>query len=306
MKTKNLFSIAIFMMAIIGLTLTGCQKEKIADPAKDSASLQQLSTDEESVESAMDESMNDLNNFLYTGGLKSTDSLPCNAVLDSTTIINDTITKYLTFNGLNCNQTRIRTGKVIIKKLVGVQWFNPGAIVIIRHIDFTITKVSNGKSITFNSVKSHQNVSGGIIGFSTEPVVHKAWGHIAVTFTNGDTKSWSVARQKTFTGTFPDLIMTTDGFGTEAGFSNLVVWGVNRNNENFYTQILQSVVHRQACDWKPCSGIKKHQIPADSKSATLTFGYDSNNQPVTGNDCPVKYKLDWQKNNNSGTVYLWL
>ena len=254
----------------------------------------------------MDESMNDLNNFLYSGGLKSTDSLPCNAVLDSTTTINDTITKYLTFNGLNCNQTRIRTGKVIIKKLVGMPWIVPGAFVIIRHIDFTVTKVSNGKSITFNSVKYHQNVSGGIIGNGTEPVVHRAWGNMDVTFDNGDTRSWSVARQKTYTGTIPNLIMTTDGFGTEAGFTNLVVWGINRNNENFYTQILQSVVHRQACDWKPCSGIKKHSIPADSKSATLTFGYDSNNQPVTGNDCPVKYKLDWQKNNHSGTVYLWL
>jgi hypothetical protein len=118
---------------------------------------------------------------------------------------------------------------------------------------------------------------------------------------------WNVARQKTFTGTPPNnLILTTDGFGAAGEYNNLLVWGVNRQGENFYSQIQQSIVHRQVCDWNPVSGIKKHAIPADNKSATLTFGYDSSNQPVTGNACPTKFRFDWQKNNNSGTVYLWL
>ena len=310
MKTKNMLRLAFFVLAIVSLSFTGCKKEKNENPSNESASLQQLSLDEESVESGMDESMNDVNMLLSAGGLKSTDSLPCHATLDSTTVYNDTLTIYLTYDGLNCNQTRIRTGKVIIKKQIGTHWIDAGTTVIVRHIDFTITIVSNQKSFTVNSLKTHKNVSGGIIaqlGNETTTIVHRTWGHVNVAFEDGTAKVWNVARQKTFTGTYPNtLIMTTDGFGTSGEFNNLVVWGINRNGENFYTQIIQPVVHRQVCDWKPCSGIKKHSIPGDSKSATLTFGYDINNQPVTGEECPVKYKVDWQKNNHSGTVFLML
>ena len=100
--------------------------------------------------------------------------------------------------------------------------------------------------------------------------------------------------------------MTVDGFGTEGSYQQLVVWGTNRLGEAFFTQITESVVHKEVCDGDPCSGVKVHQIPSDNKMATITFGYDNNNQLITNGDCPTKYKLDWQKNNHSGTVYLFL
>jgi hypothetical protein len=65
-------------------------------------------------------------------------------------------------------------------------------------------------------------------------------------------------------------------------------------------------VHRMACNFDPVSGIIHYAIPAYDKSATITFGYDSNNQLITNGDCPTKYRLDWQYNGNSGTFYLWL
>ncbi|MDP1622856.1 MAG: hypothetical protein Q8M08_11020 [Bacteroidales bacterium] len=310
MKTKNLFRLTFLVLAIFGLSLTGCQKEKNVNPPADSSSLQQLSNDEESVESALNESMNDVNNLLSNGNLKSTQMLPCNATIDSTVVVNDTLTIYITYNGLNCSGTRYRTGKVEIKKHVGTHWYQQGATVKVRHINFTITKVSNQKSITLNSVHVHKNVSGGVIwqlGNGMNAIVHRTWGHANVTFDDGTTKIWNVARQKTFTGTPPaNLVLTIDGFGTVGDYANLLVWGLNRQGEHFYTQINQPVVHRQVCDWDPVSGIKKHAIPSDSKSATLTFGYNSNNQPITGNECPTKFRVDWQKQNNSGTVYLWL
>lgn len=299
----------ILFAAITAFTFTGCKKDKTENPA-DASSLTQLSKDEEAVEVASDESMTDVNGILSQGSLKSTEMLPCNATIDSTAVANDTITIYITYNGLNCNGTRYRTGKVEIRKQVGQHWYEQGATVIVKHINFTITKVSNQKTITLNGVKVYKNVSGGVIwqlGNQFSAIVHRVRGHVNVTFEDGTTKTWNVARQKTFTGTAPNnLILTTDGFGMVGEYYNLVVWGVNRQGENFYTQILQPVVHRQVCNWDPVSGIKNHAIPDDNKSATLTFGFDSNNQPVTGEDCPTKYKVDWQKNNQSGTVYLWL
>jgi hypothetical protein len=100
--------------------------------------------------------------------------------------------------------------------------------------------------------------------------------------------------------------MTIDGFGLADGYDNLVLWGLNRNNEQFYTQILQSVIHREVCSFDPWTGQKKMMIPFQNKGATLTFGYDSNDQPISGDACPSKYKVDWKKGSNSGTIYLFL
>ena len=309
MKTKSIFRFMALLLVVTGLSLSGCKKDKNSNSNVDPTSMQQLANDENQVQSASDESINDVNAFLSGGSLKSTESVPCNATVDSTAVVNDTITYYITYNGKNCSGTRTRTGQVEIKKKVGTHWFQAGATVIVKHINFTITKLSNGKSITLNGVKTHENVTGGLLfqlGTGVTSIIHKTWGHETVTFSDNTTKSWNIARQRTFTGTPSDVVITLDGFGTEDNYSNLVVWGTNRQGENFYTQITQSVVLRQACGWDPCAGIKIHQIPADSKSATLTFGFDSNNQPITGTDCPTKYKLDWQKNNHSGTVYLAL
>ncbi len=308
MKTRNLIRLTALLIAVVALSVTGCKKDK-STSSVDPASMQQLANDENQVQNASDEAMNDVNNILSGGNLKSTESLPCNATIDSTSVVNDTITIHITYHGLNCSGTRYRTGQVEIKKKFGSHWYQAGATVIVKHINFTITKVASQKTITLNGIKTHENVSGGVIpqlGNGITSIVQKTWGNETVTFSDNTTRVWNIARQKTFTGTPGQLVMTLDGFGTEDNYSNLVVWGTNRQNENFYTQITQSVVMRQACDWDPCSGIKIHQIPSDSKSATLTFGFDSNNQPVTGTNCPTKYKLDWQKNNHSGTAFLWL
>jgi len=309
MKT-NLIRLVFLFLAVTGLSLSGCKKDKNTGASDDSASMQQLSKDEEAVESASEESMNDVNNLLAGGSLKSTERrVPCNAKIDSTAVVNDTITIYITYNGVNCMGNRFRSGKVEIKKQVGTHWFQQGATVMVRHIDFAITKMKNQKMITLNGVRFYQNVSGGLIwqiGPDLPTIVHRTWGYVNISFEDGTTKTWNIARQNTFSGIFPDnLSLTSDGFGTVDGYENLVAWGLNRHGENFYTQILQPVTRCENCNWDPLSGITKHSIPAGSKSATLTFGYDENDQPVV-NECPSKYKLDWQRNNKSGTIFLWL
>lgn len=308
MKT-NLLKISMMLLAVFALSLTSCKKDKDTDPA-DPSSLQQLSRDEEFVEAATDETMNDVEMVMSQGDLKSTTMLPCNATVDSVVVANDTMVIYITYNGNNCNNTRFRTGQVEIRKRVGTHWFMPGAAVIVKHINFAITRIATNKTIVLNGVKIHRNVTGGVIwqlGNGIESIVHRTRGHVTVTFEDSTFKTWNIARQRTYTGVPPqNLVITTDGFGEAGNLNNLTVWGLNRQGERFYTQIIQPVVVRQFCDWDPVAGIKKHAIPDDSKSATLTFGYNSQNQPVTGNECPTKYKLDWVRHNQSGTVYLWL
>jgi len=308
MKTKNLLPLALILISAMVLSLSSCKKDDISTGKADPASLTQLSADENTIETIMNDAESDVSSVMSNnGGFKSTAWLPCNATLDSLAIVNDTVTMYITYNGLNCNGTRNRTGKIEIKKKVGMHWVEAGAAVTYRYIDFTVTRVATNKSITLNGTKTFVNVNGGHrwqVGTSITSFVERISGSMQASFDNGTSRTWNVARQLTYTGTPGNFNLSIDGFGAAGDYQNLVVWGTNRQGEEFFTQITQSVVCRQACDWDPVSGIKIHQIPADNKSATITFGYDSNNQPITGDDCPSRYRVDWQQNNQSGTFFL--
>jgi hypothetical protein len=309
MKTKNLFQLAIILVSAITLTLTSCKKDNLDQGAADPTTLKQLSADENDVEGIMNDAEGDVTSVMSNngGGLKSTEWLPCHATVDSLAITNDTVTIFITYNGLTCNGRQNRTGKIEIKKKVGTHWELAGAAIIVKYINFTVTHVATNKSITLNGTKTFVNVNGGhrwMVGTIITSYVERVSGTMQASFDNGTSRIWNVARQLTVTGTPGQFNLTIDGFGTAGDYQNLVVWGTNRQGEEFFTKIAQPVVCRQACDWDPVSGIKIHQIPSGSMSATVTFGFDDNNQPIVGDNCPTRYKLDWQKDNKSGTSYL--
>jgi hypothetical protein len=306
MKTRNIFKLAVLFVAVAGINIAGCKKDK---DNTDTTSMQQLSKDEVTVDNATNDALNDANTVLSGGSsAKGIGNFPCNATIDSishSTV--DTVVYYMTFNGLNCIGNRTRTGTVIVKRPKSVHWIDAGATVSVTYVNVVSTKVSSGKSLTINGTKFFENVNGGLLselGTSITSVTHKITGSIQATFDDGTTRTWTIARQRVFTGTPGNLVLTESGFGTAGSYSNLVVWGINRNGEQFYTQLTTPVVFRESCGWDPESGVKVHQIPGDTKSATITFGYDSNDQPVTGSNCATMYKLDWVKKTHSGTIYL--
>lgn len=312
MKTNLIFRLLLVLAVTTTVILAGCKKdEPEPQPPSTTESLQQLSIDDNNIQSISDENMDDAMNVVSGGGpLKATNMMwPCNATIDSTNVINDTITYYITYNGLNCSEKFFRTGQVIVKRRAGIPWIHEGATVSVQLIDFHITRVATGQTVTLNGTQLFTNVSGGniwMLGYGLDALVHRVQGYMNATFDDSTTRMWYIARQRTLTGTMGALVMTIDGFGEADGYTNLVTWGVNRNGEPFYAQINEPVVHKQVCNADPCSGIIHYSIPVVDKSATITFGYDSNNQLITNGDCPTKYRLDWQFDGNSGTFYLWL
>lgn len=311
MKTRSILNLSFLILASSLFIFSSCKKENIQKGKSDSASMEQLSNDENNMEAVTDDALKDVESVLsyQGGGYKSLGSLPCNATLDSASVVNDTVTLFITYNGLSCNGNRSRTGQVEIRKRIGTHWGQAGASIQIRYIDFAVTKVATGRTITLNGVKIFENVSGGFIwqlGLSRSTIIQKVSGNMQITFDNGDTRSWNIARQRTYTGSVGHLSMTVDGFGSSGEYSNLVTWGTNRNGEDFYTSIAQSIVHRESCGWDPVAGVKVHRIPAQDKSATLTFGYNSSGTLVTGDECPTHFRLDWINGTYSGTKYIAL
>jgi len=309
MKTKTLHHLAIILVSAITLTLTSCAKSDLNEGVVNPESLEQLASDENNVESIMNDAESDITSMMSnnSGNLKSTEWLPCNATIDSLAVVNDTVTLFITYDGLNCNGTRNRTGKIEIKAHVGTHWEQAGATVIYKCINFTVTRVATNKSVTLNGTKTFVNVNGGHrwqVGTLIDSYVEKVSGTMLASFDNGTNRTWNVARQLTYTGTPGQFLLSIDGFGSAGEYQKLVIWGTNRQGEEFFTQITQSVVCRQACEWNPVSGIKIHQIPSDNKGATITFGYNDNNEPIVGDECPTRYRVDWQKNNASGTSFL--
>ena len=315
MKTNNLIRLSAILVILLGLIFTGCTKKTTTDTtSSNTSSLQQLTIDENNMENNSDEAMNDANAVLSPGGLlKSSELLPCNATIDSTPVHNDTITIYIRYHGYTCNNNKYITGNIEIIKNINTNWHDPGATVFVKFIDFKVTRVATQKSMTFNGTKTFVNVSGGFIwqlGYQIQALVQRVTGAIQVTFDDNSIKTWNINKQRTLTrviiGTNAHLLLTIDGLGSADGYDKLVNWGVNRNGENFYIQITQSVIMKEACDWDPSCGIEFFQIPAKHKSETVTFGYDSSNNllPCDGDICPTWYRVDWTINNQSGTFFL--
>jgi len=304
MKTNDLKNLAIVLVAVIGISITGCKKE---EKKADTDSMEQLSKDKNTVQSASDEGINDANGVLEKGMSKDY-QLPCNVTLDTIIISGDTIQYTLYYHGLNCLQNIYREGTVIVKKKISDVWENAGAKVYVQFINFTITK--HARTVTINGIKVFENVSGGFVNNlgdgTTTSVTHKISGSIQATFDDGSTRTWNIARQLTYSGnaSAQQLILTADGFGSADGYSNLETWGTTREGDAFYSQILTSIIIKQECAWDPASGVLVIQIPEKTISATITCGYDVNDAPITDGDCPAKFKLDWVKEGQSGTLYL--
>lgn len=311
MKTKNFFPAILIVISALALTMASCQKEEIKSGKNDNTTMSSTSEDEIAVQEITDESLEDVEGFLSNhnenGNLKS-GRIPCNATIDSTEVINDTITIFITYDGLSCNGRFYRTGQVEIRKRVGSHFGRPGATVNVRYINFHVTRVGSERSITINGSKTFTNVTGGFMfmlghnGFNT--LIHRIEGRMNVAFNDGTSRSWYVARQRTFTGTRGNFVLTVDGFGTMGDRPGMIIRGINRDGQEFVTFIHEPVVHKQTCNWNPVSGIKTHSIINSGIGATITFGYDSNEQPVTGDECPTHYRVDWINGSYTGTRYL--
>ncbi len=313
MKIQKSIQLVSAILAVSAIVFTSCQKQDSQETEVSTEVNEELysepSEDENMVLSSSDVIRDDINNFLTLGanGLKAGSHWQCNMTIDSTDVIDDTITYFITYDGLTCNERLNRVGQVQVRKEKGMCWWKAGAAVEVTYIDLQITRVATGKTIVLNGQETFENESGSIIlllGHGVSSVVHKVYGSLDVSFEDGTNRDWNIARQIIYTGEIHDLICTVDGFGAAGDYENLVVWGVNRQGKEFYTQIDESLVITEGCDWDAVSGVRIHNVPEIEKTITLTFGFNDNDEPIGDDECPTKFRLDWVEGNNFGTLFL--
>jgi hypothetical protein len=301
-----LFSAAIFSLSFI---FTACQKSATTDTDYSNESTVQ-SDDQSRFSSESDAVSDDADASLdatpgFTGRGDQVQTLICNATVVVDTVSNPrTIT--ITYNGNNCQNTRSRTGVVVISMAQGVRWRNPGAVVNVNIQNLKITRLSDGKSITINGTHTYTNVTGGLLvnlatlGTITHTITSS---NMSVTFDNNTQRTWQVAKQRVYTYN-NGIVISTTGTHTEGGVSGIVEWGTNRLGRTFTTAITQPIVVRQDCNFRITGGMVSHSTSVFN--ATVTFGLDSNGNPTS---CPgtgsYYMKIVWTGPGGNPHTIIW-
>ena len=327
MKTTN-FQRLMMATMLSGLLFAACKKSNNSSSGTSDQDLQTQSDDETRVSTETDAAFDDVNTVMLSQstvtGASETPSLRygvavdggnqdtvkssiCDAVVTIDTVDNPrTIT--ITYNGSNCMLTRVRTGSVVISIAKGTRWSTAGATVTVNFNNLKIVRVLDGKAITLNGTHTYTNVSGGSIlslnANSTTPIVHTITSdNMSITFDNGSQRTWSIARQRSFSYS-GGIVITETGLHTIGSTTGISEWGTNRFGNSFQTQISQALVVAQSCSWQLTGG--QVVVTNAAGSTTVTFGLNSTGQSTS---CPISsgtyyFELVWA--GNGGKTYTFI
>jgi hypothetical protein len=310
MKTKNLHRL-LFATTLSGLLFTACKKSDsdISSSTTSSTDLQTQSDDEARVSTESSDAFNDANTAMIgassvtgasfasaarfgvavdggNGGLGYWTGLLCNATITIDSVDNPrTIT--ITYNGKTADSLRSRTGSIVIAIAQGVHWSDAGAVVTVGFNSLAITRLLDNKTITFNGTHTYTNVSGGSLVSLTSntatPITHTITSsNMSITFDNGATRTWSVARQRVFSYS-GGIVITQTGTYTDGTLQGVSEWGTNRFGNSFTAQVSSPLVVSQSCGWQLTSGA--NVLTNTAGVLTLTYGLNESGGVATS--CPV-------------------
>ena len=114
---------------------------------------------------------------------------------------------------------------------------------------------------------------------------------MSITFDDGRQRTWSVAKQRTFTYN-NGVVVSASGMHSDATHQGIAEWGMNRFGRTFVSVISQPIVVRQDCSFRLVSG--QVQVIRPDVTTTATFGLDVNGNATTcPGAAPFYLKLVW-------------
>lgn len=301
---KSFFVYVTVLSTVLFSTFTSCKKnDASADLSSTDATTQtedqgRFSSEDDAISM---EASNAFESYLSLSGREEgIQQLPCDATVSFDTLSSVRSITF-TYNGSNCNgpRQRIRTGKVTISLPLNTRWRTAGAQLTVKIDSLKITRVADNKSITINGTKYITNVTGGLLknlpfapaGTSITHAITSPG--MNVTFDNGTTRSWQIAKNRKFTYGNGGFIINVTGTHTEGSINNISEWGLNRFGNAFSIQIIDPLTIRESCQWRLTSGKLIHTRIA--LPITVTYGLDSSGNPTT---CPAigsnfYFKAEW-------------
>jgi hypothetical protein len=307
-KIIMVFTLCLAIGTII--TLNSCKKAATTT-SNDSTS----AADASNVSSAMNATNDDATNATSTNASMSGKTagfeLLCGA-LSTVDSVNGIVT--ITYSGAECTGGVKRLGTVTVTLLnyaQGARWKNAGATLQVAYSNLVVTNILSGASYTINGTHYITNVTGGLAyqvmdGNVTGTVAYK---HVAdnfsITFADGQQRTWSVRRTRSFTGTIAGLVRTITLAGDTMinGENNVEIWGTNSNGDAFSSSLVAPIVSNNICGYyHPVSGEYTHFVA--NRSVDVLFGVNTLGNTVTVGNCAFGYKVTYTVNGNTKTIVL--
>jgi hypothetical protein len=312
MKTRNLHSV-LFATTLSGLLFTACKKSTSDNNSSlpSDTELQTQFDDEARVFTESNAAFDDANTAMisqtsvtgasFTEGPRSGVTVEggngalgdwVNTICNATVTIDSTDnprTITITYNGKTADSLRNRKGSVVISIAQGVHWSDAGAVVTVSFNNLAITRLSDSKTITLNGTHTYTNVSGGslanINNNNSDSVIHTITSsNMSITFDNGTTRTWSVARKRIFLYNGPGtLIISQYGTYTDGTLQGVSEWGTDRYGNSFTAQITNPLWITEGCGWQVSQGT--YVLTNAAGVTTVVFGLTSTGQGA--NSCPV-------------------
>ena len=237
------------------LPFTACEKGSLSDLADYANELTEHSDDEARFATETDEIANEGNTLLddyqsFNGRVSNTTGTVCGATVavDSTSNPKK-IT--VTYNGLNCQANRSRTGIVVYSLPAGVKWKDAGAVLTATIQNLKITRVSDNKSVTISGVKTITNTTGGRLRdlATSGSITHEIRSSgLTLSFDNGTQRVWQIAKRRVYSNN-NGAVITTTGLHTDGTITGIAEWGTNRFGKEFAAAITKPMVIKQDCNY---------------------------------------------------------
>ena len=151
---------------------TSCKKDDKKDDTSNPDLATEITThsdDQNRVSSETDAAAEDAGTVLegevtFSGKLQDVQNI--NSICNATTVL-DTLsnprTITITYNGVDCSGTRMRTGTIVLSMAANTRWKNAGAVITASFQNYKVKRLSDNKSITINGTQTYTNVTGGLI-----------------------------------------------------------------------------------------------------------------------------------------------
>ena len=311
-KTITLIGALILSCALT--FVVSCSKSNSA--ADDTNAQSQNASDDARVNSELENVSNEANSAV--SGAKAFSGAKVEGIVGINTFACDVTAKYdstlgsvtLSYDSSACSLMFRRTGSITISMPGfgnGTRWKDKNATITIAFNNYKVTRLSDGKSITFNGSKSITNLTGGLIptlAYNASPVQHKiTTNNLSITFDDGTQRKWSVYQIRTWSNIGPTSPVFQVQISSDTivnGLSNVTMWGTNRLGNNFYVQLTNALTANSSCGWyKPTSGVRV--ITGISHVITETFGVDlltGNPIGYTGTCVAEGFRINWTNANN--------